>query len=732
MSTDLALPFRIRGDLLVQRQSAGDGVRWVVKDPISNRFFEFRDHEYRLLQMLDGQVTMREIEQAFQREYGMDAISLPALKDFLAGLHASGIVLCDVPGEGARLSRRKQDRLVEARLQQVFNLLCIRFRGIDPNWMLERLLRACPWLFSKTFVISSMLLMLIAISIVSVHFDSVLARLPEMSAFLGVTNLVWLVLAISLTKVLHEFGHAIVCRRFGGECHDMGLMLLVFAPCLYCDVSDSWMLPSRWSRMAVAGAGIFVDLLVASVCTLLWWFSHPGWFNSWCLNLMCVCSVATLVFNANPLLRYDGYFMLSDAVAIPNMMQEAAARLRQTLLRLMLGLRDVRSRAFPGWRSGFLVVFAVLSTLYRCVLLFAIYRLVHAGLKPYGLERIADVLGVIMLLGVMRSGLRSAASFQREVRERRHVRPIRMVVSMGVLAALTGIVLFLPVSRTIKATAFVELADGEDLYLGTDGILQDARPPGGGVESHQQIARFDAPQLRATAAALQTSLIRAEARIAAIEAQRFDLERSVSELPELRETRRALAKQLQELQTKLDALELSAHNGGILVDPPHKLNADPDRDALPEWSGVPLDRRNANVSLAAGTLVARIGNPGQFEVRIAFPEQDLLDVEIGQRVDLVCEQYPHRTLAGEIVEISRLSVDERRIREFLLWKLPIQFQAEGGPRLGDVYYEARVKLLTSEPQLRVYAPGVARIHVTPIPIGERVVRFIASTFRSLE
>ena len=159
---------------------------------------------------------------------------------------------------------------------------------------------------------------------VAVQFQAVRARLPEFHAFFCLDNLVWFLLAIAVSKALHELGHGLVCKHFGGECHELGLMLLVFTPCLYVNVSDAWLLPNKWHRIAISAAGMAVEVLLAAVCTFIWWFSEPGMLNYLCLNVMFISSVSTLVFNANPLLRYDGYYILSDLMEVPNLRQKAS------------------------------------------------------------------------------------------------------------------------------------------------------------------------------------------------------------------------------------------------------------------------------------------------------------------------------------------------------------------------------------------------------------------------
>ena len=176
------------------------------------------------------------------------------------------------------------------------------------------------------------------------------------SSIFSLRNVGWLALSVVVAKTLHELGHALACRHFGGECHELGILLLVFLPCLYCNVSDAWMFDSRWRRVAVDVAGMYVELVLAAICTFLWWFSVPGWFNSVCFNLMIVCSLNTLLFNGNPLLRYDGYYLLSDLLEVPNLRAAVGRGTAADLFGpvLVCGRRRAamccRTNSTAGWR----------------------------------------------------------------------------------------------------------------------------------------------------------------------------------------------------------------------------------------------------------------------------------------------------------------------------------------------------------------------------------------------
>ena len=192
-----------------------------------------------------------------------------------------------------------------------------------------------------------------------------------------------LAFTLGITKVLHEFGHGLSCKHFGGECHEMGIMVLVLTPCLYCNVSDSWMLPNKWQRAMIGAAGMYVELVIASVCTFMWWFSTPGLLNNLCLNAMFICSVSTVLFNGNPLLRYDGYYILSDVTEIPNLRQKATTILSRKMGEWCLGMEMADDPFLPQSNQIF----------------FALY--LYRGSRLSLGDRIFDLLVLIQIIRIL-------------------------------------------------------------------------------------------------------------------------------------------------------------------------------------------------------------------------------------------------------------------------------------------------------------------------------------------
>ncbi|GAG26164.1 unnamed protein product, partial [marine sediment metagenome] len=254
---------------------------------------------------------------------------------------------------------------------------------------------------------------LMAVTSIAVHFDAFQARLPAFHEFFGPQSWLLLGAVLAVTKVLHELGHAYACKRFGGECHEIGILLLVFTPCMYCDVSDSWLLPSKWKRAAIGAAGIYVETVLASLATFFWWHSDPGLFNFVCLQVMFICSVSTLLFNGNPLMRFDGYYIVSDLLEMPNLQQKAGVVLKRITSRWCLGLKQQDDPFLPQRCRLLFAAYTVGSFAYRWVIVFSILIFLCNVFEPYGLQAIGYTLAVFSMASMVGRPLWQLVKFVR-------------------------------------------------------------------------------------------------------------------------------------------------------------------------------------------------------------------------------------------------------------------------------------------------------------------------------
>src|SRR3954451_24124582 len=390
-----SLKIRLRKDLDVDSQQYEGRTFFVVKDPVGLRYYRLKDNEHFLLQFLDGKHTLEEAQKAYEREYRPERLKLEDLEGFAQQLLTAGLAISESPKAGKQLFERRGKRRRQEWLQTLTNILYIKIPVFDPERLLQKMLHVVGFVFSMWFFLASMILMLAAALLVATHFETFRSKLPSYHEFFSFKSVVYLWIALAVVKVIHEFGHGLSCKRFGGEVHEMGALLMCFSPALYCNVSDAWVLPNKWHRIIISAAGIYVELLIASISTFVWWYTPTQPFiNNLALSLMVVCSVSTFVFNANPLMRYDGYYVLPDCLEIPNLREKANRYLQNLVLDKCLGIEVPPEEYMETWRKVLFLVYAIVSYVYRWVVTFSILYFFYSFLRPYKLEVISNALAL--------------------------------------------------------------------------------------------------------------------------------------------------------------------------------------------------------------------------------------------------------------------------------------------------------------------------------------------------
>ena len=222
----------------------------------------------------------------------------------------------------------------------------------------------------------------------------------------------------------------------------MGLLFLVLTPALYCDVTDSWLLPNKWKRIWISAAGIYVECFLASIATFVWWYSTPGLLNSLAMATMFICSVNTILFNANPLLRYDGYYVMADWLEIPNLRIKSTQFFTYLIQEKVLGLEIPVQSYLPKSRRYLFVTYAIASYIYRWFVTFAILWFLSQVLKPYKLESVSYLLALVSLVPLAGMPVYQIFKFLRTPGRLRKVKKVRATAfAVAAIAIVTGILL---------------------------------------------------------------------------------------------------------------------------------------------------------------------------------------------------------------------------------------------------------------------------------------------------
>jgi putative peptide zinc metalloprotease protein len=723
-SSQRRVTLRIRPDLVATRHRYQGRLYWIVKDPVGLRYFRFQEEEYFLLRRLDGDTTLERLKDEFEAEFRPQRIRLEELGQFFTMLHRNGLILSDAPGQGEQLGRRNDERERRQWLARFSSVMSIRFRGINPDTLLDWLEPRVRWMFKPWALTCGALLAMAALVLITVHYREFQARLPTFHSFFTPANAFWMMVVLAVTKIAHELGHGVACKHYGGECHEMGFMLLLLTPCLYCNVSDSWMLPSKWQRIAIGAAGMIVEVVIASIATFLWWFSEPGLLNHLCLSTMFICSVSTLMFNGNPLMRYDGYYILSDLVEVPNLGQKASTLASRELGRWLLGI-DTRPDPFlPQHHHTWYVAYAVASSVYRAMVVFSILFFLNELFKPYHLEVVGRMLGMISLAGLFGYPVWKLVRFFMVPGRGDLVNRDRLGLSAGITAAIVGAVFFLPLPHRVYGTLELEAHEAASIYTEVPGLLRAVYvKPGEMVEAGTKLAELDNVDVRLAVEQLTGRRNQFKSQLLSLRHQRFEDDSAGLQLPEVQKSLAATEEQLQSKLVEQARLTLVAPVAGEVLPGPETPEREAGEGELTARTGSPFETRNA------GCLMT--GDSRRMHALVVVEQSDIAWLKVGQTVDVKLDSLPNDILHGRIEEISSadVKISPRHLSNKTGGELATKTDASGIERpLTTSYHVLVFPLDDAHGQLKVGMRGRAKIHATWQPIGMRLWGWFAKTF----
>ena len=534
---------RLIGHAGIHRQHFRGQLWYVLQDRASGRYHRFTPATYFVLSLMDGERSVRQIWDIACRRLGDDALSQDEIIRLLAQLHHSDLLHADVPPDVGEMSARAAKVRRRRIALSVINPLAVRLPLFDP----DALLSATQGLFRPLFSWFGAILMFGFIGYAGVLAASHWAELTENIAdrVLVAKSLLLLVVTYPFVKALHELGHAYALKRWGGEVHELGLMFLVFMPVPYVDASSSTAFREKWRRAAVGAAGIIVELLLAGVALLVWLDASEGLVRAFAFNIMLIGGISTLVFNGNPLLRFDGYYVLSDLLEIPNLADRARRYLSYLVMRYLFAVADTPSPAAAPGEAKWLLLYGVASFIYRLFIVFVIALLV-AG-KFFVIGVVIAIWSSIMMMGVP---LAKAVWFllRNPALERRRGRALALAA--GAIGVLVAILLLLPVPYRTIAEGIVWVPEESAVYAGTDGtVVSLLAEPNAVVAKGDPLFQLEDPLLSARVRLLQAQVKEIRLRHEAVYSSDPVQEQLSAEELKRAEAELALSLQRQELLT---------------------------------------------------------------------------------------------------------------------------------------------------------------------------------------
>jgi len=548
---------RLRRHIQLHRHHYRGRTWYVLQDHTNGRFHRFSPAAYQLIGLMDGRHDMDEIWKHVSRELGEQSLTQAQAIQLLAQLYKADALVTDVPPDTRELFERQTTTERRRRFQRWKSPLAIRVPLIDP----DRFLVATMPLARRVFSIWGMMIWLLVVGsstvIAFMHWPELTQNL--MDRVLAANNILILLLTFPLVKVFHEFGHAYVARLNGGEIHEMGIMFLILMPVPYVDATSSSAFASRWKRALVGSAGMLSELFIAAVALHVWLHVEPGFISAVMYNIMIIAGVSTLLFNANPLIRFDGYYILSDIIEIPNLGSRSTRYLGYLIQRYLFGVADVRSPAGSRGERIWFVFYAIASFIYRVFLIAFIVFLLAGKLFVIGV-----ILALWAVVAMALVPIFKQVRFLMTSKTLKGKRLRAVSVSAALVGALAGVAL-VPVPLATMVEGVVWADRDSRVRMESQGFVEQILVrPGERIEAGQPLFVCRNYEMESNLARLEAQLQELKARYDAVSAgDRVQRGRVKAEL--VREQVNATAAKIELLQEQMDLLVVKSPRAGTYV-----------------------------------------------------------------------------------------------------------------------------------------------------------------------
>ena len=510
----------------------------------------------------------------------------------------------------------------------------IKFALFDPDRFLDKTLHYVkPWLGTPALIIW-LALVFVAITVALMNW----AELVEhgQARFNDPKNLLWYWLLYPLVKALHELGHAYTTKIWGGVVHEMGIMLLVFFPVPYVDSSAAHRFSSKHRRVVVSAAGIMVEVFLASLAMIVWVNTDSGISHDMAFDIIIIGGVSTVLFNANPLLRFDGYYIFGELIEIPNLGTRSSQYIGYLFKHYILDIPGVQSPVTAKGEIKWLVVYGISAAIYR--LFISLFIAIWVAGKFFVVGLLLALWAVIMQ--VIYPAIMWFYKLIPVVRTAHRAKRLGFVVCTFCFILLLG--LLVPIGHSTYAEGIVKLPENALIRAGADGIVTRViLTDGESVEVGSTILRLENLELETEKKILLAKLEETSAR----QKEAMLLDRTQADIAKAKML--AIKAELDDVQTQIENLVVrSASNGVVSI---------PLVDDLPgryvkrgEVIGYIADLRqvSANVVIPQSGIAAVRRDSEQILVRLKSRADEILTAQMIRELPQMTDKLPSRILGS--------------------------------------------------------------------------------------
>lgn len=690
----------LRKDLdIIESERSDDGSkRWVLRDPINNRFFKIGNDEVKILSCIKGtSLDLRELESVLQTVAASSGLSitLERLQQFMLFLKQNNLLTAYGPESKDQLLKLRSVQRPGVFKSALRSYLFLRVNLLKPNRLLDLMLPWVSWLFRPLVWWLILVNTIVGVYLTSRQWDYFLSSFVDYFSLNGVLATG---IALILVKILHELGHALVTRHYGCSVNSMGVALLIFWPVLFTDTTDAWRLKSRRQRVMIGSAGVMTELAIASIALTMWNFVPEGILKSVLFILATTTWILTLVINLNPLMRFDGYFVLADLLGVDNLHSRCFGVARWKLREWMFGFghtpperprRSLIGLAFAVWIYRFLLYLGIALIIYNYF--FKILGMILITIQIYS----SLVVPVMKELGFWWKNRRQARMFP------------NVTITAGLLL-LVCCWFLLPSRMTLSMPAYLRAANSITLYSQEAGrLVSMIENDGSLVDEGDVLVEFDLVDLR-------HEMQQAERDISLLQMQLADLGVSSSSASPrgavLARLRSALEKRAN-LGSKMDHGRMIAPFSGLVKN----LAADLDEQ---QWVG-------------AGTQLLTLLRPDSAEVVAYISEQDIGRLQLSQHGQFFSDGGIRDPMDIEVISVENYPVkdlDELYVASSFGGALEVRNGPDNALQPKMASYRVHLSVADKNPPDRVLR-GMVTLEVTAESPAQRYWRNLLGLWR---
>ena len=677
---------KLRADLRISKQNISGEISYVVKVAETSSYRRYGEYEFELLSACDGTRTPSELAAFMSEKHPDQPVEESDVLEFLDGIEPEVWERSAGEKNLAVLERLRDER--KGRLDQS-SMLYITFKAWDPDKALAKLDPWLSWMYTRGFVVFSAGLFIVTLSILSHDWSRIAHDTRDLWNFSNKSAYdLWLfwILMLALGGI-HEFGHGLTCKHYGGDVHQMGFMLIYLTPAFFTDTTDILLMDRIAPRQWTIFAGIWVEMVVCGVSALTWHFTLPGSFaNDVAYKMMLLSGISGALLNLNPLIKADGYYALSQHLQVDNLREDAFAYLKAWFHKYIFR-RDVELPAASRRHRRIFLTFSFAAITYSTTLiLFVLLWAKNMCVNRFGLWGYVVFAGIIYFFS--RKKIRKVLPALRQwyAKRKEDLMAWRFTRRQTVgLAAVVLLVTLPPVPSKVSSSFLLEPAQQADVRATVAGTVgQVFVREGDEVRAGQVLAELDNPTLKTSVAVAAQQFALAQARLRAAEAGA-----NPSAISAASQEARKLEEDLQVARQKASQLEIRAPIDGIVTTP-----------ELPETIGMYFKE---------GQTFCHISARSEMRARILVRDWELEDVRMGAPISLKVDAYPMRTFSGQVERILPAAAPDQPVSN------PLKL-VRNGQELTN-YIAVIADFPNPDGSLREGMTGTAKIFGTPRPLA---------------